>query len=160
MRSQGQHRLLLAPNVDYLRTARSSRKGDKPRCSPTSGGSDMDMTEPGAKDSPSVDRPTRIAAGTSRPEDPLALVLGPLRAQTLRAARHPITAGRLATRLQCAPNTVTYHCAQLESAGLIVRERRGPWVWITRTRRGEQLIEAFAPKHRTYPGASDTLGAT
>jgi DNA-binding MarR family transcriptional regulator len=81
-----------------------------------------------------------------RSEDALALILGRLRAQTLRAATRPITAGRLAARLQCAPNTVTYHCAQLESAGLIVRERRGPMVWITRTPRGEQLLKAFAPR--------------
>jgi Mn-dependent DtxR family transcriptional regulator len=81
-----------------------------------------------------------------RSEDALALILGRLRAQTLRAATRPITAGRLAARLQCAPNTVTYHCAHLESAGLIVRERRGPMVWITRTARGEQLLKAFAPR--------------
>jgi DNA-binding MarR family transcriptional regulator len=81
-----------------------------------------------------------------RSDDALALILGRLRAQTLRAATRPITAGRLAARLQCAPNTVTYHCAQLESAGLIVRERRGPMVWITRTARGEQLLKAFAPR--------------
>ena len=48
------------------------------------------------------------------------------------------------TQLQCAPNTVTYHCTQLESAGLIVRERRGPSVWINRTDRGQELLEVFA----------------
>ncbi len=90
--------------------------------------------------------PSPVGAKSRRSDDALALILGPLRAQTLRAAAQPITAGRLATRLQCAPNTVTYHCTQLESAGLIVRERRGPMVWITRTHRGEQLLKAFAAK--------------
>lgn len=104
------------------------------------------MIEPGPERSPGVRRRKLGAAQPLPCDDALALVLGPLRARTLRAVAHPITAGRLARRLQCAPNTVTYHCTQLESAGLIVRERRGPRVWISLTRRGEQLIDALAAR--------------
>lgn len=108
-------------------------------------GSGTEMTAPEAKQPPGVSNRGRVTVAHNA-DDALALVLGPLRARTLRATARPITAGRLASRLHCAPNTVTYHCAQLESAGLIVRERRGPSVWISRTHRGEQLIAAFTSK--------------
>jgi DNA-binding MarR family transcriptional regulator len=104
--------------------------------------------------SPGVHARARPGSEAAQPEDPLALVLGPLRARTLRATGRPITAGRLATRLQCAPNTVTYHCTQLESAGLIIRERRGPSVWIIRTGRGQELLEVFASNTGAEPGES------
>lgn len=106
------------------------------------------MTAPEAKQPPGVQHPSQPSQPSvaQNPDDALALILGPLRARTLRATGRPITAGRLASRLHCAPNTVTYHCTQLESAGLIVRERRGPSVWISRTHRGEQLLAAFAAK--------------
>jgi DNA-binding MarR family transcriptional regulator len=102
------------------------------------------MSAPESYRRPDVHDPTQTSGATKA--DALAIVLGPLRARTLRATARPITAGHLASRLHCAPNTVTYHCTQLESAGLIVRERRGPSVWISRTHRGEQLIEAFASR--------------
>ncbi|MEP7020179.1 MAG: MarR family winged helix-turn-helix transcriptional regulator [Pseudonocardiales bacterium] len=102
------------------------------------------MIAPVENNPPGVHACAQANRGRAQTVDSLALVLGPLRAQTLRATGRPITAGRLATRLQCAPNTVTYHCTQLESAGLIVRERRGPSVWISRTGRGQELIDVMA----------------
>ncbi len=113
------------------------------------------MIAPAEDSSRSAPTHARSRSDPAQSEDPLALVLGPLRARTLRATGRPITAGRLASRLQCAPNTVTYHCTQLESAGLIVRERRGPSVWIIRTGRGQELIEVFA-NTPTDPASSDT----
>jgi DNA-binding MarR family transcriptional regulator len=110
------------------------------------------MIAPEDDNSPGGHARSRSKSDTAQSDDPLALVLGPLRARTLRATGRPITAGRLATRLQCAPNTVTYHCTQLESAGLIIRERRGPSVWIMRTGRGQELLEVFATKRGTEPG--------
>ena len=83
------------------------------------------------------DRPT--PAG-----DPLALLLGPVRAQALRQLAGPMTAGELASALNCAATNVAYHCKQLEAADLIVRERRGQSVWITRTTRGHELIDLMS----------------
>jgi DNA-binding transcriptional ArsR family regulator len=113
------------------------------------------MIAPADDNSPGGRARARPDSAATQPDDPLALVLGPLRARTLRATGHPITAGRLATRLQCAPNTVTYHCTQLESAGLIVRERRGPSVWIIRTGRGQGLLEVFAVNSGAESGSSE-----
>jgi DNA-binding transcriptional ArsR family regulator len=113
------------------------------------------MIAPAEHNSPAGHAHPRPGSDATQPDDPLALVLGPLRARTLRATGRPITAGRLATRLQCAPNTVTYHCTQLESAGLIVRERRGPSVWIIRTGRGQELLEVFAAHTGTDRGSAE-----
>jgi hypothetical protein len=79
-----------------------------------------------------------------RNSDALALLIGPLRAQALRQLSHPMTAGALASALNCAATTAAYHYKQLESAQLIVRERRGQSVWISRTPRGHELIEVMA----------------
>jgi DNA-binding transcriptional ArsR family regulator len=76
--------------------------------------------------------------------DALSLVLGPARARALRAANRPLTMGRLAAKLQCEPGTASYHCDRLETAGLIVRERRGQSVWVTRTARGDELADLLS----------------
>jgi DNA-binding transcriptional ArsR family regulator len=86
--------------------------------------------------------PARRPADGAGPEnDALELVLGPVRAKILRASAKPLPIGWLARILHCAPNTVTYHCDQLEGAGLIARERRGPSVLIGRTQRGHKIVE-------------------
>jgi hypothetical protein len=76
--------------------------------------------------------------------DALALLLGPLRARALRLLARPMSAGALASALDCAANTATYHCNHLEAARLVVRERRGQSVWISRTSRGHELVDLMA----------------
>lgn len=72
--------------------------------------------------------------------DVLASVAGPVRAQILRATDRPMTMSDLAQAARLVPSALTYHCERLAAAGLVRRERRGRQVWITRTRRGTDLI--------------------
>jgi DNA-binding transcriptional ArsR family regulator len=74
----------------------------------------------------------------------LALVLGPVRAAALRALRQPLTVSGLAAAVQCAPTTATYHLHQLAAAGLVTREQRGSSVLISRTVRGDELVDLLA----------------
>jgi len=74
----------------------------------------------------------------------LALVLGPLRAAALRALRQPLNVGELAVAVQCAPTTATYHVHHLAAAGLISCERRGSSVLVSRTARGDELVDLLA----------------
>jgi DNA-binding transcriptional ArsR family regulator len=74
----------------------------------------------------------------------LALILGPLRAATLVALRQPLTVGELAVAVQCAPTTATYHLDQLAKAGMITRERRGTSVRVSRTTRGDELVDLLS----------------
>lgn len=84
----------------------------------------------------------RVAAsGTTT--DRLSVLLGPLRAETLRALQRPQPMGRLARQLHCAPSTLTYHCDQLAGAGLIQRERRAQSVVASLTDRGMRLLDAM-----------------
>lgn len=68
--------------------------------------------------------------------DSLDQVLGSALGQLLRSAAGPLTMGKLAAAVGCSPRMTTYHCTQLEAAGLIVRERHGQSVWVSRTTRG------------------------
>jgi DNA-binding transcriptional ArsR family regulator len=77
-------------------------------------------------------------------EDALSLIVGPARSAALRALDRPLTAGQLAVALQCAPNTATYHCEQLETAGLVIRQRQRQTVEVSRTLRGTQLVELLS----------------
>ncbi len=74
----------------------------------------------------------------------LALILGPVRAAALRALRQPLTVGELAAAVQCAPTTATYHLHQLAKAGLVTREQRGSSVLVSRTARGDELVDLLA----------------
>jgi len=76
-----------------------------------------------------------------RDEDPLCQVLGPMRARLLRAADRPISMSQLATAAGCSPRMTSYHCDQLGAAGLIVRERHGQAVLVSRTTRGQELAD-------------------
>jgi hypothetical protein len=78
------------------------------------------------------------------PGDLLTSVLGPVRAQVLRAAHRPVTMSDLAQATCLVPSAVTYQCGRLAAAGLIRREQQGRQVWITRTSRGAELIALFA----------------
>jgi DNA-binding transcriptional ArsR family regulator len=75
---------------------------------------------------------------------PLGQVLGRARADVLQAADRPISMGQLAAAVGCSPRMTTYHAGQLEAAGLIVRERRGQSVWVSRTVRGHELVELLS----------------
>jgi DNA-binding transcriptional ArsR family regulator len=74
----------------------------------------------------------------------LALVLGPLRAAALRTLRQPLNVGELAAAVQCAPTTATYHVHHLAAAGLVSCERRGSSVVVSRTARGDELVDLLA----------------
>jgi DNA-binding transcriptional ArsR family regulator len=74
----------------------------------------------------------------------LATILGPVRAAILRALRQPLTVGDLAAAVHCAPTTATYHLHQLAAAGLIAREKSGPSVRVSRTVRGDELVDLLS----------------
>jgi DNA-binding transcriptional ArsR family regulator len=73
--------------------------------------------------------------------DALALVLGAPRAAILRLLDRPCTVHELAAAVHCAPNTATYHCQQLESAGLVSRRRDNRVVRVSLTDRGVHLLD-------------------
>ncbi|MEV5592929.1 MarR family transcriptional regulator [Streptomyces sp. NPDC052496] len=79
-----------------------------------------------------------------RVSDALAMTLGELRAVILRKGNQPVSMGKLADLLHCTAGTVTYHCRQLEQAGLLYRERQGREVRILRTLRGDALVDALS----------------
>jgi hypothetical protein len=74
----------------------------------------------------------------------LATVLGPVRAAILQALRQPLTVTGVAAAAQCAPNTATYHLHQLAAGGMINREKSGPTVWVSRTARGDELVDLLS----------------
>jgi Helix-turn-helix domain len=74
----------------------------------------------------------------------LATILGPVRAAILQALRQPLTVSDLAAAVHCAPTTATYHLHQLAAAGLITREKSGSAVWVSRTARGDELVDLLS----------------
>jgi DNA-binding transcriptional ArsR family regulator len=74
----------------------------------------------------------------------LAMILGQLRATILQALRRPLTVSDLAADVHCAPTTATYHLHQLAAAGLIIREPCGISVRVSRTARGDELVDLLA----------------
>ena len=86
----------------------------------------------------------RAASPPTPGTDNLGRVIGGTRAGVLRAAAGAITMGQLAAAVGCSPRMTTYHCIQLEAAGLIVRERHGQSVWVSRTVRGHELIDLLS----------------
>ncbi len=77
-------------------------------------------------------------------ESPLATLLGPARASILRALRQSLTVSDVAAAVPCAPTTATYHLHQLAAAGLISREKSGQNVWVSRTARGNELVDLLS----------------
>jgi DNA-binding transcriptional ArsR family regulator len=70
----------------------------------------------------------------------LESVMGPMRAQILRAVERPLTMSELVRLSRIAPSELTYHCERLAAAGLVQPEKRGPEVWVSQTGRGRSLI--------------------
>jgi hypothetical protein len=62
----------------------------------------------------------------------------------LQAAGRPISMSHLAAAAGCSPRMTTYHAVQPEAAGLVVWERRGQSVWVSRTARGYELVELLS----------------
>jgi DNA-binding transcriptional ArsR family regulator len=85
-------------------------------------------------------RPGAPAAADSA----LATILGPVRAAIVQAVRQALTVNDLAAAVHCAPTTATYHLHQLAAAGLITREKSGPSVWVSRTARGDELVDLLS----------------
>jgi len=77
-------------------------------------------------------------------ESALATILGPVRAAILRALRQPLTVSELAAAVHCAPTTATYHLHQLAAASLIARHKSGPSVRVSRTTRGDELVDLLS----------------
>jgi DNA-binding transcriptional ArsR family regulator len=82
--------------------------------------------------------------GAHTADSALATIMGPVRAATLQALRQPLTVSDLAAAVHCAPTTATYHLHQLAAAGLITREKSGPSVWVSRTARGDELVDLLS----------------
>ncbi|GAA1563078.1 MULTISPECIES: ArsR/SmtB family transcription factor [Kribbella] len=76
--------------------------------------------------------------------DPLATVIGQVRADVLRLLVLPLSMSALAAELNCAPSTATHHCNTLAAAGLVERVRQGKSILVRRTTRGAGLVELFS----------------
>lgn len=76
--------------------------------------------------------------------DQLSVVLGVARARVLRGLDVATTMGQIAAHIGLAPGSATRHCDQLERAGLIIRQRRGKAVQISRTDRGSELLDLLS----------------
>ncbi|WP_152360465.1 winged helix-turn-helix domain-containing protein [Microlunatus speluncae] len=80
--------------------------------------------------------------GTTHPaESPADLILGEARTQILRGADGYLTMSEVAALIGSTGGSATYHCKQLESAGLISRHRVGGSVRVHRTLRGEEILD-------------------
>lgn len=75
--------------------------------------------------------------------DPLGIAIGPARARILRMLTTPATMTEVASWISATAPAATYHCRQLEDAGLLVRLRQGLYTEVRRTPRGEALIDLF-----------------
>jgi DNA-binding transcriptional ArsR family regulator len=85
----------------------------------------------------------RLLESTGAHADRLHGLLGAPRALILRLLDTPVSSGGLAAALQASPSAATHHIAALETAGLVVRERRGQNVLVHRTGRGSALLALY-----------------
>lgn len=76
--------------------------------------------------------------------DALGVAIGPARARILRMLTTPATMSDVAGWISATAPAATYHCRQLESAGLLTRRRLGSFTEVRRTVRGEALVDLFA----------------
>jgi DNA-binding transcriptional ArsR family regulator len=75
--------------------------------------------------------------------DALSTVMGPARARILRMLSAPATMTDVAGWISATAPAATYHCRQLEDAGLLTRRRFGSRTEVRRTARGEALVDLF-----------------
>jgi hypothetical protein len=92
---------------------------------------------------PGVSQLSADSPGAHRAGRPLETVLGPVRAQVLLAVERPRTMTELVGLARLAPSAITYHCERMAAARLVRREKRGREVWVSRTTRGDALIDLF-----------------
>ncbi|MGQ4335366.1 ArsR/SmtB family transcription factor [Streptomyces hayashii] len=91
---------------------------------------------------PGIGRLWDTSAMVAAPKrDALSLVVGRLRASILRAAAQSLTMGELTVLLNCSPANATHHCRHLVDAGLLERHREGRHVRISRTERGDAVVD-------------------
>lgn len=77
------------------------------------------------------------------PGDALSTAMGPARARILRMLTVPATMKDVAGWIRATAPAATYHCRQLEDAGLLIRHRLGSYTEVRRTARGEALVDLF-----------------
>jgi DNA-binding transcriptional ArsR family regulator len=77
------------------------------------------------------------------PPASLEALLGTSRTRVLQRLDRPLTAGALAEISRLDPSSLTYHLDALESAGLVVRRRRGRNVIVHRTSLGTRLLSLY-----------------
>ncbi|ACU72283.1 transcriptional regulator, MarR family [Catenulispora acidiphila DSM 44928] len=75
--------------------------------------------------------------------DALGTAIGRTRAHILRMLTAPATMSDIAAWINATAPAATYHCRQLEDAGLLTRYRHGLYTEVRRTLRGEALIDLF-----------------
>lgn len=86
----------------------------------------------------------RRPVGDIGPASPrVEVLLGAARARILQAVGKPMTMGALASALNYAPSTISYHAGILSSADLLVLRHEGGYIWASRSFRGEMLIETL-----------------
>lgn len=73
----------------------------------------------------------------------IEILLGPARAAILLSASAPMTMGALAQALNYAPSTISYHVKVLTGADLLDVRRERHHVWVSRSPRGELLIDTL-----------------
>ena len=92
--------------------------------------------------------PSTYREETSQSRDPAAeeldVLLTPIRARLLRALDGEYSMHALTGLLVCSRATATHHCDQLVKAGLLWRRRVGKTILVSRTTRGERLLEAYS----------------
>lgn len=76
-------------------------------------------------------------------QDPLEVVLGVPRARVLRMLNAAQPVGAVAAELRVTPAAASRHCDVLVRAGLVTRERRGRQVLVSRTLRGDHLLDVL-----------------
>jgi DNA-binding transcriptional ArsR family regulator len=82
-------------------------------------------------------------AQTAPPAASLDALVGTHRSRVLHQLDRAVTAGELGTALDLRPSALTFHLRALEAAGLIIRERRGRNVIVSRTERGTVLLALY-----------------
>jgi DNA-binding transcriptional ArsR family regulator len=86
---------------------------------------------------------SRLPSSARSRADGLVALLGQPRATLLRHLDHSATVGQLAVVLGGAASAVTYHVDALVAAGLVDRYRRGRHMLVTRTIRGDRLLDLY-----------------
>lgn len=84
------------------------------------------------------------AGAVPAPSDALGVAIGSARALILRTLTTPATMSDIAGWIGATPPAATYHCRQLEAAGLLTRRRQGAHTEVRRTLRGEALVDLFS----------------